>query len=55
MEPMSNDSQRTKTVVIRDGLIRMTQPHNWQFTNISTAAWPVVLHCEVVHDNFFPT
>jgi hypothetical protein len=33
----------------------MTQPHNWQFTNISTAAWPVVLHCEVVHDNFFPT
>ena len=39
----------------RDGSIRMTQPHNWQFTNISTAAWPVVLHCEVVHDNFFPT
>jgi hypothetical protein len=54
MELMSNDSKRTKTV-IRDGSVETTQPHNWQFTNISTAAWPAVLHCEVVHDNFFPT
>jgi len=45
----------TKAVTISDGLVPMTQPHNWQFTNIIMAAWPVVLHCEVVHDNFFPT
>jgi hypothetical protein len=42
-----------KTVAIRlDG---MTQPLNRQFTNTSTSARQVVLHCEVVHDNFFPT
>jgi hypothetical protein len=45
----------TKTVTIRDGSRRITQPRDWQFTNHSTSAWPVVLHCEVVHDNFFPT
>jgi len=45
----------TKAVTTPDGLVPMTQPPDWQFTNISTSAWPAVLHCEVVHDNFFPT
>jgi len=52
---MSNDSQQNQNARHSDWLRRMTQPRHGQFTNISTAPWPVVLHCEVVHDNFFPT
>jgi hypothetical protein len=45
----------TQAVTIRDGSLKVTQPLHGQFTNHSTLAWPVVLHCEVVHDNLFPT
>jgi hypothetical protein len=30
-----------------------TQPRSGQFTNHTMSAWLVVLHCQVVHDNFF--
>jgi len=34
---------------------QFTQPRTSQFTNHSMSAWPLVLHCKVVHDNLFPT
>jgi hypothetical protein len=43
-----------KTIAIEGLFDGVTQPFDWQFAKVLHQL-AVVLHCKVLHDNFFPT